>query len=440
MHGIALESGGPLAFFFPQTKTVNDMDSRGTDAHLTADTHVAPIPAREDASERAFLELLRRHLDRGVLHVLSGGRRHTIGRDAGAGECTLRIHAPGFFRRVLAQGNLGMAEAYMAGEFDVDDGRLPDLLRLLLMAGLEHKIGGDWRFLLRYGAILVGNRLVGNTRSVRKHYDIGEDVFDSFLTDRYQVYSCGYAHSVDDDADTLQQQKLERICRKLEVSPGHRMLDIGCGKGGLLIHAALHHGAIGTGVTNSRAHFERAQQNAEKYGVADRVAFVLDDYNEVEGAFDRIVSVGMLEHLQEKEYARYFRKIAGALAPGGRGLVHAVGCNTKVNSHDPFIQKYIFPDSDTPKLSAISAQLENNRLAILDVENMIRHYGVTAQRWLDAFRANADGLDARYDRSFKRMWEYYLCCCVAAAHAGEQSLYQVLFTNDYHADYRYQRI
>lgn len=129
------------------------------------------------------------------------------------------------------------------------------------------------------------------------------------------------------------------------------------------------------------------------------------------------------------------------MRPGGRGLVHAIGCNTRVNRHDPFIQRYIFPGSDTPKLSAISQQLEDNRLAILDVENLIRHYAVTAQRWLEAFRERAPALDStRYDAAFKRMWEYYLCCGIAAATAGEASLYQVLFTNDYHAPYRFQRI
>jgi cyclopropane-fatty-acyl-phospholipid synthase len=420
------------------------MDSGGTEADVSVKLGITSHQ-RQDGSERAFLALLEQHFDAGTLLIISGGRRHLISRAGKDGvvvpDCTLRVHDPAFFRRVLAQGNLGMAESYMAGEFDVDEGKLPEMLRLLLMAGLQHKVGSDWRFLLRYGAILIGNRLVGNTKSVRKHYDIGEDLFDSFLMDRYQVYSCGYAHSADDDADTLQQAKLERICRKLEISPGQRLLDIGCGKGGLLIHAALNHGAMGTGVTNSRAHFERAQENAKQHGVEDRIRFVLDDYNNVDGSFERIVSVGMLEHLQAREYPRYFQKIAAALTPGGRGLVHAVGCNTKVNGHDPFIQKYIFPDSDTPKLSAISTQLENNRLAVLDVENMIRHYGVTSRRWLEAFRANAQTLDAsRYDNGFKRMWEYYLCCCVAAAHAGENSLYQVLFTNDYHAPYRFQRI
>jgi cyclopropane-fatty-acyl-phospholipid synthase len=416
------------------------MDSSSAPPH-TFDA--LPIAERDSGEryERAFVDLIGRNLSEGTIQLVSAGHRRLLGRADATPDCTLHVRKPDFFRRVLAQGNLGMAESYMEGGFEVEGGHLPEFLTLLLRAGLEHKVGRDWQFLAKYGAILIANRLVGNMRSVRKHYDIGEDLFDSFLADRYQVYSCGYAQSHTDDADTLQQAKLDRICRKLEVQPGQRMLDIGCGKGGLLIHAALNYGAIGTGVTNSRAHYERAQGNAEQYGVADKVHFVLDDYAAVPGMFDRIVSVGMLEHLQQKEYDKYFEKIASSLAPGGRGLVHAVGCNTAKNSHDPFIQKYIFPDSDTPKLSAISTRLENNRLAILDVENMIRHYGVTARRWLEAFRANAHTLDEnRYDAAFKRMWEYYLSCCVAAAHAGEQSLYQVLFTNDYHAAYRFQRV
>lgn len=400
----------------------------------------------KNRNEQAFLELLERHLDSGTIHIHCGGRNYLMGRsisdlNGGSPDCVLRVHHANFFRRVLSQGNLGMGEAYMAGEFDVDDDRLPKLLTILLRSHIDRKISGDWRFLARYGLMLSGNAMHGKIKNVRRHYDIGEDLFDSFLMDRYQIYSCGYARSDNDDADTLQQEKLHRICRKLEIEPGQRLLDIGCGKGGLLIHAALHYGAVGTGVTNSYAHFERAKENAKLFGVADRVQFRLDDYNAVQGSYERIVSVGMMEHLREMEYSKYIRKIAHSLTPGGRGLIHTIGCNTAVNRHDPFIQKYIFPGSDTPKLSSIATRLENNCLAILDVENMIRHYEVTARRWLEAFRANADHLDpAKYDNNFRRMWEYYLCCGIAAANAGELALYQVLFTNDYHAAYSFQRI
>jgi len=405
-----------------------------------------PIPAKgaqaaaPSRAERLFIDLLRQHLRDASLLIIDGGRRHAVGQ-SGAAELVLRVHRPDFYARVLLQGNLGMGESFMEGGFDVDDGRLADVLAVLLKARMDRKTGRHWRYALRYGALLAGNLLAGKTRNVRRHYDVGEDLFDSFLHDRYQVYSCGYARNADADIDTLQHDKLDRICQKLELAPRQTLLDVGCGKGGLLIHAARHYGVKGTGVTNSLAHWERANALINHHGVGDRVKVLLQDYASVAGVFDRVVSVGMLEHLPRREYPRYFQTLAKALRQNGRGLVHAIGCNTRVNRHDPFIQRYIFPGSDTPKLSAITRQLENNHLAILDAENLVRHYAVTAQRWLEAFRAHGPSLDAkRYDAAFKRMWEYYLCCGIAAARAGEAALYQVLFTNDYHAPYRYQRV
>ncbi|WP_400770104.1 class I SAM-dependent methyltransferase [Methylosinus sporium] len=388
----------------------------------------------------AFFEMLSRHLHQGTLIVRHNGVDHRFGAGDDA-PIVLRVLRDDFFSRVLAFGNLGMGEAFMAQDFEVEDGRLVDCLTMLCRAGLHKKLRSDWSFLLRYAGMLASNRLLSPATNVRRHYDIGEDVFDAFLLDRYQVYSCGYAHSQDDDADLLQQRKLDRICQKLEIEPGQSLLDIGCGKGGMLIHAALNFGARGVGVTNSVAHHARAQENAAKYGVSDRVRFILGDYREIEGSFDRIVSVGMLEHVRAKDYPAYFGAIERLLAPKGRGLVHVIGCNTAINRHDPFIQKYVFPGSDTPKLSAMTTELEKNCLAILDVENMARHYAVTLRRWLEAFRANSGTLDpVRYDTVFKRMWEYYLSCGIASAMAGDQALYQLLFTKDYHAPYRLQRV
>lgn len=392
------------------------------------------------SAERTFVSLLGRHLAEGALVIAHNGNKHSVGVPD-ADPVILRVHQESFFRRVLAYGNLGMAESFMEQGFDVEHDRLVAYLTLLLKARLHIKLPKDWQFLLRYPSLLVGNRLLSSAKNVRRHYDIGEELFDTFLLDRYQVYSCGYARHADDDLDALQQNKLDRICKKLELEPEQRLLDIGCGKGGLLIHAALNFGARGVGVTNSVAHHRRALENAKKHGVIDRIAFVLGDFRELQGEFDRIASVGMLEHVRPWGYPSYFKKIASLLAPKGRGLVHAIGCNSSVNRHDPFIQRYIFPDSDTPKLSAITTHLENNDLAILDVENMARHYAITLRRWLESFEQNHHLLDPqRYGEPFKRMWRYYLSCGIASATAGDQALYQVLFTNDYHAPYRLQRV
>jgi cyclopropane-fatty-acyl-phospholipid synthase len=154
-----------------------------------------------------------------------------------------------------------------------------------------------------------------------------------------------------------------------------------------------------------------------------------------------VVSVGMMEHVPRREYRKYFSNIARMLTPTGYGLVHTIGCNGAVNRHDPFIQKYIFPGSNQPRLSEITEHLEKARLAIVDVENMVRHYAITGRRWLEAFRANAHKLDPKkYDEPFRRMWEYYLACGIAGMTATDTALYQVLFTKDYAADLALHRV
>lgn len=262
-----------------------------------------PAAPSSSRAARMLIDMLRRHVEDASLLIVDGEGRYGIGRHAfsqfplgqrsgkdegSASAVVLRVHRPDFYTRVLLQGNLGMGESYMEGGFDVDDGRLADLLTILLKARIDRKTGRDWRHALRYGAMLAGNLLNGKSRNVRRHYDVGEDLFDTFLRDPYQVYSCGYARSADADIHTLQQDKLDRICQKLELAPRQTLLDIGCGKGGLLIHAARHYGVRGTGVTNSLAHWERANALITEHGVGDRVRVLLQDYALVAGSFDRV--------------------------------------------------------------------------------------------------------------------------------------------------------
>jgi cyclopropane-fatty-acyl-phospholipid synthase len=404
-------------------------------------TGVASGASNNASGYQRFLHAaLDRHVRQGRIALTTLGTTTVVGRGR-AVDVVVRIHNPDFFRKVVCYGNLGLGEAYMAGDFEVEGEQLVEFLTLLLRSDLDKKLKQDLGFALHYVWVRLANLLKSKAANVQRHYDIGEDLFDAFLQDRYQVYSCGYAHRWDDDADTLQHNKLDRICRKLMLQPRHRLLDIGCGKGGLLIHAALNYGICGIGVTNSRAHHQRALENIRKHRLDDRLGVQLGDFSDVQDGFDRVASVGMLEHVPPREVPAYFRKIKSVLRPQGWALVHAIGLNAAKNKHDPFIQKYIFPGSDTPKLSVLALNIEANGLAIVDVENIARHYAVTCRRWLESFRRNRDGLDpSRYDASFKRMWEYYLCCGVAVALAGNLSVYQVLFTNDYHAAYPFQRV
>jgi cyclopropane-fatty-acyl-phospholipid synthase len=379
---------------------------------------------------RLFLDVLNRCVVDARLGFRTGDTLVTAGGAANPLELVVRIHDERIFQRALTLGNLGLGEAYMDGDFDMEQGTLAALLTVLLRNRVDERLRTNPWLVVRLLALRLRNAVRGGRRNVQRHYDQGEDLFESFL-DETLTYSCGYAVSPEDGLEMLQRNKFDRICRKLRLSPGHHLLDIGCGCGGLLIHAARHHGTSGIGVTNSRTHCARARAEVARAGLADRVAITLGDFGIVPGRFDRLVSVGMLEHVPPRDYDRYFRTIAARLAPGGIGLVHAIGCNAPRNVHDPFTQTYIFPGSHQPRLSDIVSRLEANRLPILDVENIVRHYGYTTRRWMERFRENAERLDpVKYDGRFRRMWEYYLSCGIAASAVSDAAVYQVLFTND----------
>jgi cyclopropane-fatty-acyl-phospholipid synthase len=391
-------------------------------------------------SEQVFLELLDRSVTDATVRFITPGGTRIVGRGGGHPVCTVQVSSTAMFTRALTLRNLGLGESYMDQEFRVVEGELYDLIETLLRNRINYKIKAEPSLLVNIALVHALNWTRGSAGNVQAHYDIGDDLFECFL-DSTLTYSCGYAHSDDDDVESLQSQKLDRICRKLELTPGERMLDIGCGFGGLLIHAAKHYGVRGVGITLSRRHCALGGERVTAQGLSSQIELHYRSYKDETQSYDKIVSVGMMEHLRRHEYGPYIRKIGELLTPDGRALVHAIGCNSDRNRHDPFTQKYIFPGSAQPKLSEIASQLERNRLCIIDVENIVRHYAVTCMRWLENFRQGAHRLDpTKYDERFKRMWEYYLCCGVAAARASESSVYQVLFGNNHATRLQYQRV
>jgi cyclopropane-fatty-acyl-phospholipid synthase len=394
--------------------------------------------ARVPRDEAIFFDLVGQAVKDEPLHFLVDGREYVYG--TGPDRVLVKINDPEFFRRVLTQGNLGMGECYMEGKFEIVRGTLERFLLHLARGDVERFVRSDPRNLVKLSGVYLRNLFRGRYRNVQSHYDLGEDLFESFL-DESMAYSCGYQRSPDDTLADLQRNKFDRICQKLRLKPGDRLLDIGCGFGGLLIHAAQHYGARGTGITIARHHHQRGVENVAKHGLSGQVEILFASHETLPGKFDKIVSVGMMEHLKRRDYPVYVRNIKRSLAEGGMGLIHCIGCNGPKNKHDPFIQKYIFPASGQPRLSEMANQLEHNRLAILDVENMARHYAPTTHHWNENFQRNYHKLDhKKYDQTFKRMWEYYLSCGVAAASATDGALYQVLFANSYKIEIPYQRV
>jgi cyclopropane-fatty-acyl-phospholipid synthase len=379
-------------------------------------------------SAKVLFELLDKYLKGGKVHFRVGDIEASAGTGNGF-EIVLRVNDARLFSRVLRYGNLGLGEAYMDGDFVVEKGELHEFMTACLRADIDKRVAKDVRLVARLLAFRVRAVFESSTKSVRRHYDAGDDIFESFL-DRTKTYSCGYAQSSDDDLESLQRNKMDRICRKLQLRKDDRLLDIGCGFGGLLIFAAREYGAMGAGITTSRSHAEGAIRQVNDAGLEDRIVISLGDFHTITGKYDRIVSVGMLEHVPRREYGNYFRCIAGHLVPNGLGLVHTIGCTSDRNRHDPFIQKYIFPGSNQPRLSEITGGLEQSGLAILDVENIAIHYAYTAHHWLARFRAGQERLAQRYDASFLRMWEYFFHCAIAASYASDSAVFQTLFSAD----------
>jgi cyclopropane-fatty-acyl-phospholipid synthase len=398
----------------------------------------ASIRNKAPRDEKLFFELVGSALNNEPLIFICEDREYRYGTVLE--PTVVRIKAPDFFRRVLTQGNLGLGECYMLGKFEMVRGSLESLLVSLARSDIEKYIRRNPFNALKLAGIYLRNFLRGRYYNVQSHYDIGEDLFAAFLDDS-MTYSCGYAVSASDTLADLQIQKFDRICQKLRIRPGERLLDIGCGFGGLLIHAAKHYGARCTGITISHHHHRTARANVEAQGLPGQIDIVFASHHSLPGKFDKIVSVGMFEHLKRRDYSVFFGNIKRALVEDGMGLLHTVGCAAFRNRHDPFIQKYMLPGTRTPKLSELSYHLEKNDLPILDIENIVRHYAPTLRRWNENLQRNYPNLDRdKYDETCKRMFEYCFACCAAAATVSEAAVFQVLFANSFKTDMPFQRV
>ncbi|MCD9026788.1 cyclopropane fatty acyl phospholipid synthase [Luteimonas sp. BDR2-5] len=322
--------------------------------------------------------------------------------------------------RILSGGSLALGEAYMDGWWDA--GSLDGLLFRLLDAGIDRKVHGfaDLR-------IAVFARLFNLQRGQRsyavgeRHYDIGNDLYAAMLGRRL-VYSCGYWRK-SGDLDAAQEAKLDLCCRKLGLRPGMRLLDIGCGWGELLKFAAERYGVSGVGITISREQAAYAGSLCEGLPIELRV----QDYRELDERFDRIVSIGMFEHVGVKNYETYFDVARRCLAEDGLFLLHSIGGNTSRTHTDPWIAKYVFPNSMLPSAAQLTRALEG-RFVIEDWHNFGADYDRTLQVWRDNVEAAWPLLPERYDERFRRMWRYYLAGSMASFRARLIQLWQLVLS------------
>ncbi|ROQ21331.1 cyclopropane-fatty-acyl-phospholipid synthase [Marinimicrobium koreense] len=337
----------------------------------------------------------------------------------------IRVYDPSFLSRALSSGApLAFAEAYMQGHWDCD--RIDEMMTRVLHAHLERRLKkfGTLQLLKAYLSAAVINKQDPNRafKVGEVHYDIGNDLYRRMLDSR-MIYSCAFWADAD-NLEEAQYQKLDMICRKLELKPGMTLLDIGCGWGGLAEFAARHYGAKVTGITISKEQQRLAQEHCAGLPVEIRLV----DYRALEGQFDRIVSVGMFEHVGHKNYRTYFDTVSRLLADDGLFLLHTIGTDRQQNGVDPFIEKYIFPNGEIPCRKLIN-DTSLGLLRLEDWHNFGPDYDRTLMAWWHNFDAAWPELKDKYDQGhFYRMWKYYLLSCAAYFRSREGQLWQIVYS------------
>ncbi|MCT4704508.1 cyclopropane fatty acyl phospholipid synthase [Enterobacteriaceae bacterium H16N7] len=333
----------------------------------------------------------------------------------------IQVNNPEFYKRVLQEGSLGLGESYMDGWWECE--RLDKLFCRILRSGLDKKVPKSAADILRVASARLFN-LQSRKRAWivgKEHYDIGNDLFAAML-DPYMQYSCGYWKDAANLA-TAQRNKLKMICEKLQLKPGMTLLDIGCGWGGLAQYAAQEYGVSVVGVTISAEQQKMALDRCQGLDVDIR----LQDYRDLNSQFDRIVSVGMFEHVGPKNYATYFDVAARNIKPDGLFLLHTIGSNETDLNVDPWINKYIFPNGCLPSVQHIAESSEPHFI-MEDWHNIGADYDKTLMAWYENFQRSWPQIGQNYDERFKRMFTYYLNVCAGAFRARNIQLWQVLLS------------
>ena len=382
----------------------------------------------DTAVDRLLFIFLRRFIRHGSFTITTArGRTCAFGDGTGL-PIAIRFTSAAAQRAVLLDPELKLGEAYMDGTLVVERGSIADVLALLLCQ--ERLSARNWalpralRYLFR--RLQQFNFRSRSRSNVAHHYDLDGRLYSLFL-DGDQQYSCAYFERPDQSLDDAQLAKKRHLAAKLRVTRGATVLDIGCGWGGLGLYLAEIAGAQVTGVTLSQEQYERAQNRAQERGRHD-VTFKLLDYRDVNGRFDRIVSVGMFEHVGVSFYDVFFGQCAKLLAENGIALLHTIGRHTPPGVTNPWIAKYIFPGGYIPALSEVLRAIERAGLTVTDVEILQLHYAETLKAWRERFLAHRDEVVRLYDQRFVRMWEFYLACSEMAFRLGDMVVFQIQMT------------
>ncbi len=335
----------------------------------------------------------------------------------------------GALLKLVSNPELQFGEMYAAGRIDVE-GSLAVLLEMIYRALPRRSPGWTGQKLLAPFLDAHRGSLPRARRNIHHHYDIGNDFYKLWL-DRQMVYTCAYFPGQTTGLEEAQIAKLDHVCRKLQLKPGEKVLEAGCGWGALALHMAKNYGVEVMAYNISREQIAFARERARAEGLDGRVEFIEDDYRNMRGEFDAFVSVGMLEHVGTNHYQELGAIMDRSLKDAGRGLVHSIGRDCP-GSLNPWIVRHIFPDACPPSLSQMMQIFEPFGFSVLDVENLRLHYARTLEHWLQRYEAAADQVAGMFDPTFVRTWRLYLNGSLAAFKSGDMQLFQVLFTRSGH--------
>ncbi len=370
----------------------------------------------------------------GFILIDANSKKYIIGKPEKKNPITLKLLDKKLHYKLLLFPDLFFGEAYMNGSIIIENGSITDFLELAfknigrgetnIFNKIINKIRGNYRFITNFNLI---NRSKNN---VAHHYDISEKLYDLFLDEKRQ-YSCGYFKNDNDSLETAQNNKIDHIIKKLNLRPNQKVLDIGSGWGTLAIEIAKKSQCEVLGITLSENQYEYSKKKAEELNLENQVRFKLIDYRQLDEKFDRIVSVGMFEHVGRKFYKKYFNTIAKLLNENGVALIHTIGSVNAPRDPHPWITKYIFPGGYTPSLSEVARPIENSGLVLSDMEVLRMHYSHTLRHWKERFLSKKDQVLQMFDERFFRMWEFYLAGSEMAFKWGDQVVFQFQLTKDF---------
>ena len=382
----------------------------------------------------------------GFILVDANSKNYIIGSTSKKIPIILKILNKKLHYKLLFRPDLYFGEAYSDGEIVIENGTLTEFLDLALMnigrgeinlfSQFINKLSGSYRYLTNF------NFIKKSKMNVSHHYDLSDDLYDLFL-DKKRQYSCGYFKNQNESLEDAQNNKIQHIIKKLNIESNQKVLDIGCGWGSLSIDIAKSINCEVTGITLSQNQLDYCLKKAKELNLENQVTFKLMDYRELDEKFDRIVSVGMFEHVGRKFYKKFFKQVEKLLNVNGVSLIHTIGSVNPPRDPHPWITKYIFPGGYTPSLSEVTTPIEKAGLVVSDIEVLKLHYSYTLRHWKENCIKNKEKIIKMYDEKFFRMWEFYLVGCEIAFKWGDQVVYQFQLTKNYTStpitrDYIYQ--